>query len=241
MDVSGADPQQKLCILAGMAFGVGLDPAQVPYEGITALHPVDFKYGREMGFALKLVASAERWPGERWVCAGVRPCFVRLDSPLASVSGATNAVLAAGSAVGQVLLQGAGAGSAPTASSVVSDLLNITVGVEQAIFNGIAVHPDQVEPAPMVNPNDTISSFYLRFHAVDRPGVLAQVMAILGRHGVSVSGVLQHVSDPEQRVPVVITTHKCREGDLRLAAEAIAHIAAVGGEVPVVIRILGLT
>ncbi len=240
MDVSGEDAKQKLCILASLAFGARIAPDKVPCEGIERLEKVDFNYGAEMGYAIKLLATAERWPGHQWVCVQVRPCFVRKSALIAQVQGGFNALSVIGHATGHTMYYGAGAGSLPTASAVVSDLLSTVSGVAGTAFANLRFAPDLNEEAPVVNTADTESPFYLRLKANDRPGVIAQVTRILGEHGVSISGVLQHtVAKGEAHVPLVITTHQVRQGTLEKAVAEIEKLEAIA-EKPVILRIVEL-
>lgn len=239
-DVSGEDAKQKLCILSSIAFGVKIAPAGVPCEGIERLDKVDFHYGAEMGYAIKLLATAERWPGQKWVCVQVRPCFVKKTALIAQVQGGFNALSVIGHATGHTMYYGAGAGSLPTASAVVSDLLSTVSGVAGTAFRNLGFAPDLHEEAPIINTADTESPFYLRLKANDRPGVIAQVTKILGDHGVSISGVLQHtVAQGEAHVPLVITTHQVRQGTLEKAAAEIEKLEAIADK-PMILRIVEL-
>ncbi|MFI4861503.1 MAG: homoserine dehydrogenase [Phycisphaerales bacterium JB063] len=239
MDVSGADAAQKLAVLASLAFGVRLTGEQVPTTGIEQLSPGDIAAAGELGYDIKLLASAERWPGQRWVNAEVRPCFVKKDEQLAQVRGAYNALSVHGHAVGHVLLYGQGAGQLPTASAVVGDLIAVANGSALAAFSAMRLTPDLAEPVALVDPADTESAYYLRMETIDRPGVMAQVTRLLGDRGISLSAVLQHESRSGEVVSLVVTTHTARRGDVQDAAKAIAQLEAIQGE-PVVIRVIEL-
>ncbi|MEM9416261.1 MAG: homoserine dehydrogenase [Planctomycetota bacterium] len=238
-DVSGADAAQKLAVLASLAFGVKLTGEQVPTTGIEQLSPGDIAAAAELGYDIKLLASAERWPGERWVNAEVRPCFVKKNELLAQVRGAYNALSVHGHAVGHVLLYGQGAGQMPTASAVVADVIAVANGSAPAAFGQMRLTPDQAESAALVDPADTESAYYLRMETIDRPGVMAEVTRLLGDRGISLSAVLQHESRSGEVVSLVVTTHTARRGDVKDAAKAIAQLDAIQGE-PVVIRVIEL-
>lgn len=238
-DVSGADAAQKLATLASLAFGVRITGGQVPTRGIDGLSLSDIELAGELGYDIKLLATAERWPGQDWVNAEVQPCFVRQDEMLAQVHGPYNALSVHGHAVGHVLLFGQGAGQLPTASAVVSDIIGIANGSVPAAFAQMRITPDMAEPAPLVDPADTESAFYLRMQTVDQPGVMAQVTRLLGDRGISLAAVLQHESRAGEVVSLVITTHRARRGDVQDAAAEIAALDAIQGE-PVVIRIVDL-
>ncbi len=238
-DVSGADAAQKLAVLASLAFGVRITGGQVPTRGIDGLSLSDIELAGELGYDIKLLATAERWPGQDWVNTEVQPCFVRKDELLAQVHGPYNALSVHGHAVGHVLLFGQGAGQLPTASAVVADILGIANGSAPAAFSRMRITPDLAEPAPLVDPADTESAFYLRMQTVDQPGVMAQVTRLLGDRGISLAAVLQHESRAGEVVSLVITTHLARRGDVQDAAAEIAALDAIHGE-PVVIRIVDL-
>jgi len=238
-DVSGADAAQKLAVLASLAFGVRMTGEQVPTTGIAGIAQEDIKLASELGYDIKLLASAERWPGSRWVNVEVRPCFVKKDELLAQVRGAFNALSVHGHAVGHVMFYGQGAGQLPTASAVVSDIIGIANGSVPAAFGAMRLTPDQQDPAALVDPADTESAYYLRMETIDRPGVMAEVTRTLGDRGISLSAVLQHESRAGEVVSLVVTTHTARRGDVQDAAKAIAQLEAIQGE-PVVIRVVEL-
>ena len=219
LDVSGGDSAHKLAILAALAFGVKVDFEAIPVEGIDSLQPFDIAYGQELGYVIKLLAIAQRSPDG--LSLRVRPEFISKEHPLAWVSGPFNAVSVYGSATGHTMYYGRGAGGKPTASAVVADLGAIAIGSAQRVFERLNVWPDRARCARQLPVEDVQSHYYLRVTAEDSPGVLARVATILGRQGISIRSVLQHeTSDdlaPARGVPVVITTHKAREGGIRQA------------------------
>ncbi|MDR0395754.1 MAG: homoserine dehydrogenase [Oscillospiraceae bacterium] len=210
-DVEGGDAACKLSILSTLAFR-----AHVPLEGlfrrgITTITPVDVAYGRELGYALKLLAVAKR-DGDR-VQARVHPTFVPLSHPLASVNGSLNAVYLYGHACGELMLYGRGAGDAPTASAVVSDM--IAAVREGCVGGGDAYRMT----GKVVMETDWESRYFIRMLAVDRPGVLGAIAGILGRHGVSIASLRQTVGNG--RAPLLFVTHIARESDVRAALSEI--------------------
>ncbi len=241
LDVSGADAAQKLAILASLAFGVSLTGDDVPCEGIDTLDLTDVTFGDELGYDVKLIAAAED-DGRGGLFLSTRPCFVPKDAQLAQVHGAFNALSVVGDAVGHVMLYGAGAGRGPTASAVVSDLLNVASGWYPKAFADMGLMPDLHEPATPQPTDDAQSRFYLRLSVRDVPGGFGRITTILGEHGISLSAALQHEATHtgDDFVPVVITTHRCRQGDLHAACAMIANLDAVSGP-PVVLRILDAT
>lgn len=237
LDVSGADAGQKLAILASLAFGVRVAGEQVALEGIDRLEAADVGFGSELGYDIKLLAIAERRDG--MVSVGVQPCFVPSDALIAQVVGSHNALAVHGDAVGTTMYYGAGAGRMPTASAVVSDVLNVVSGWYPAAFSQLRLTLDAHESAALMPAADLVSRFYLRVNALDTPGVMAQVTRILGDHGISLSAVLQHESAAGEFVPVVITTHDARQGAVHQAVAEICALSTIEGT-PVVIRIVAL-
>ena len=214
LDVSGRDTAQKLAILAGLAFNVRAAEADIHIEGIDTLQPADIAFAHELGYVIKLLAIAERMPGDR-LALRVHPTLVHEDDVLAEVSGGFNAISVYGHALGHSLFYGRGAGQMPTASAVVADMVGVALGTTPLLFKKLRIYPDST-PAAAVQPfEQTQSRYYLRLTVKDEPGVMGQVTQILGRHGISLSAVLQRETDESQLVPVVVTTHKASEGAIR--------------------------
>lgn len=226
LDVSGRDTAQKLALLAGLAFNVRVAESDIHIEGIDSLHTVDINYANELGYVIKLLAIAERMPGER-LSLRVHPTLVHKDDVLAEVSGGFNAISVYGHAVGHTLFYGRGAGQMPTASAVVADLVGVALGTTPLLFRQLRIYPDGVPPAAVQPFDQTRSRYYLRLTVQDRPGVMGQVTHILGQHGISLSAVLQRETDDSQLVPVVITTHQAEEGDIRGSLNALDALETV--------------
>ena len=237
LDVSGRDAAQKLAILASIAFGARIVDDQVEIQGIDQLALADIKFGSELGYDIKLLAIAEQTGAN--ISVRVEPCFIHADELLAQVDGAFNALSVFGHALGHGFFYGPGAGRMPTASAVVSDLLNVASGAYTQGFATMRLTPDQYDRARLISPDDLVSRFYLRLNALDRPGVMAQVTQILGAAKISFSAVLQHESATDQFVPVVILTHDARYGDLVGAAQCIEQLEVIQGN-PVLIRIMDM-
>ena len=227
LDVSGEDARHKLAILAGLAFGAEVDLGDVYVEGIAGLDPSDITYGAQLGYVLKLLAVARLVDGA--MSLRVHPTFVAAASPLATVSGADNAVLVTGHAVGDTFYVGPGAGMMPTASSIVADLVDAACGRARITAASMAWLAGRRQALPVLPMHDIRSRYYLRFDVLDQPGVLAAIAGILGRNRISVASVLQHESPDPQSVPLVITTHLAREGDLDAALQEIRGLAVVTG------------
>ena len=239
LDVSGKDAAQKLAILASLAFDANLHEDHIPCIGIDDLDLMDIELGAQLGYDIKLLATAERWPGSAWIALSCRPCFIHNEDLLADVEGSFNALLLDGSAVGQTMLYGRGAGALPTASAVVSDLISVLSGGYPTLFANLRLTPDCQPEPKLVEPADIESRFYIRIDARDVPGVMAKVTKALGDRNISLASMLQPESNAGQMVPVVITTHTARQGDLMAATDDIAQLAEITGK-PVVIRIIDL-
>ncbi len=233
-DVEGWDAAFKLTIMSSIAFHGRIDPDAVHREGIRGLDPVDFRYARDMGYAIRLLAYA-RDHGEE-VELRVHPALLPQTHLLAAVRDAYNAVLIEGDLVGSVLLHGQGAGGRPTASAVVGDVIDLVLSMRKGVDNRIAVNvsrPRRVRPFEEVR-----TAAYLRLHVADRSGVLAEVARILGDLGISISAVVQKQLIVEHAAAeLVILTHPAREGDLRTARERLAALETVYG-IPAFLRAL---
>lgn len=238
LDVSGQDAAQKLAILAALAYGVRVPEDRVTATGVDQLDLTDLRYGDELGYDIKLLGIAESDENGA-IVAAVRPCFIAKDQPLAQVGGAFNALSVFGHAVGHTMFYGPGAGRFPTASAVVSDILNVAAGWYPAAFSKMRLTPDLSPAGTFVSEDDVVSRYYLRLTALDVPGVMANVTGILGGKGISLSAVLQHEAKAGEHVPVVVTTHDARCGDLKDALQQIENLDEIA-EAPVMIRILEL-
>jgi len=227
LDVSGEDTRHKLAILAGLAFGAEVNVGDIYLEGIAGIDPDDITCGKQLGYTLKLLAVARIVNGA--MSLRVHPTFVPAASPVATVSGVDNAVLVTGHAVGDTFYVGPGAGMMPTASSIVADIVDAAIGRARLTAGKMAWLAGRRIALPLQPMQEIRSRYYLRFVVADRPGVLAAVAGILGRNQISVASVLQYESDSPQGVPLVITTHLAREGDLDAAMDEIRRLPVVTG------------
>ncbi len=233
-DVDGVDAAHKLALLASLVFGREVDFAGVHIEGIRPISPLDIAYAEEFGFRIKLLGIAEE--SADGVRQRVHPCMVRRDAPIAQVEGVFNAVVAEGDAVGSTLFLGRGAGAGPTASAVIGDVVDVAAGRRAPVFGIAAAELRSAEPAPM---EAMQARYYVRLMVIDRPGVLADVTAILRDEHVSMESMLQKGRDPMVKVPVALTTHEVDEASMRRALSKIARLEAVQ-EPPAMIRIVEL-
>ena len=228
LDVSGGDSAHKLAIMAALAFGVKVDFDAIPVSGIDSLSVVDLNYGQELGYVVKLLAIAIRQADGLSLRVG--PAFISKEHPLAWVSGPFNAVSVYGHATGHTMYYGRGAGGMPTASAVLADLASVALETAQLRFEGLSVWPDRSRPAEQLPIAAAECRYYLRVMCEDHPGVLGQIAAILGRHDISISGALQHEPPADCEggvVPVVITTHRAREGDVARARSEVDALETV--------------
>jgi homoserine dehydrogenase len=235
MDVDGTDAAQKLAILAHLAFGARVHWKNIPRTGINTVHVTDMRYAKELGYSIKLLAVAELVP--EGLELYVSPTLVRQGSPLAAVTGAYNAIRVVGDAVGRVFFHGLGAGQMPTASAVTADLISTLVGRTAITFAARRLWADDREaPVAARDPAKIPGRFYLRFNVEDRPGVMAEIAGVLGRHHISISSVIQHEPEEEEatgRVPLVIMTHLVSEGAM---TEAIDEIGDLDSVMPGIVR-----
>jgi homoserine dehydrogenase len=221
-DIDGVDAAHKLAILAALAFGRPVDFASVHVEGIRSVSALDIAFAEQLGFRIKLIGIAERT--EAGVSARMHPVMVPVSSPIAHVDGVFNAVAFEGDYVGRVMLEGRGAGAGPTASAIVADIIDIARRRLTPTF-GVAASLLSAEPAVPISARQ--GAYYLRLMVVDRPGVIADVSAILRDHAVSLESMLQRGRSPGEAVPVVLTTHVCQEAAMAAALKRIAEIEAV--------------
>jgi len=238
-DVAGIDSAHKLAIMVALAYGTPVNFKDVYTEGITHITPLDIAYAKEFGYTIKLLGIAKLVGNE--VEARVHPTMLPSSSPIAQVEGVYNAIQLVGDAVGDVVLYGKGAGSMPTGSAVVSDLIAITRNLLKGAAGRVppaSFQQDQRRPLRMCQMEEISSLYYLRFMVLDRPGVLSQIAGELGRCGISISSVLQQGRREGQTVPVVIKTHTATERDVQAALRAINRMAFIS-EPTTLIRVEG--
>jgi homoserine dehydrogenase len=216
-DIEGIDTAHKLALLLSLCFGTRVTFGDIYTEGITAISATDVNFARQFGYKIKLLAIGKR-DGER-LEARVHPTMIPLHYPLADVDGVFNAIRLTGDFVGPVMLYGRGAGMEPTASAVVGDLMdisrNILVGVGQRV-SARGFHEDKVATLAIKPVGEIVSRYYLRFSALDQPGVLAAIAGALGKNGISIESMIQTGRSGDS-VPIVIITHEARESCVQAA------------------------
>jgi len=230
-DVEGIDAAHKLAILASIAFGMPLDMDAVYTEGITRLTPEDLDYAAQLGYRIKHLGVARQ--GDAGVELRVHPTLIPEKRLLANVDGVKNAVLVEGDAVGPTLYYGAGAGAEPTASAVVADIVDIASG---RIVPAFGVKTNLLKDKDTLPTDSHVGPCYVRLVVVDRPGVMADITAILRDEEVSLEAVIQRGRDPGAPVAVVITIHETNEAAVSRALAKIEQLDAVK-EPPRLIRI----
>lgn len=220
LDITGGDAGHKLAIIAGLAFGARVLPAEIPTEGVDQVDPRDIQYARNFGYVIRPLAIAEQLESGA-LDLRVHPALVPEGDPLAHVDGALNAVAIQGEMVGPSFLSGLGAGAGPTATSVAGDIIDIAK-------NSLASAPKRTWHLPSEGNRkvqsiaDLSSRYYLRFSVQDESGVLAALSGKLGDSGISIEQMVQDVeSGDEGTATIAMLTHHAREGDVRASLQAI--------------------
>ncbi len=230
-DVEGYDARYKLSILASMAFHARVPVDKIYCEGITKITKLDIEIGRELGYVVKLLAIGKKAP-DGTIEVHVHPTMILKDHALASIKGSFNAIFINGSAVGEMMWYGKGAGDFPTASALVSDMVySVHHEPKYATF-------ENTYEADRAGFNDDwITEYFIRTNVEDKPGVLAKIAGILGKHDVSIESVIQKgAKEGQKAAPLILVTHKAHEKDLNKAIEEIKQLDAVV-DVPSCIRV----
>ncbi|MBR7782050.1 homoserine dehydrogenase [Undibacterium luofuense] len=232
-DIEGVDAAHKATIMASIAYGIPMQFDKAYVEGITQLEAVDIQFAEELGYRIKLLGIAKRVA--EGVELRVHPTLVPAKRLIANVEGAMNAVLVQSDAVGTTLYYGKGAGSEPTASSVIADLVDVTrlatADPEHRVPH-LAFQPDAISNLPILPIEEVTTSYYLRMHVEDRPGVLADVTRILADLTISIDAMLQkEPGDGATRTDIIILTHQTKEKNIIAAIEKIEQLATVSGKV----------
>jgi homoserine dehydrogenase len=240
-DVGGIDTAHKLAILVNLAFGAHVNLKDIYTEGITSISPLDIDFGRVLGYTVKLLAIAKMHEGGKTE-ARVHPTMVPDEYPIAKVSGVYNAIQIVGNACEDIMLYGRGAGSMPTGSAVVADIMDIArqILMEPSRKLTAAEGMDGVGRGLVrLQPIESVTSlYYFRFMALDQPGVLAQISGILGRNRISIAQMIQRGRKEGGSVPLVIMTHTALERDIQKAIVEIKALSCVT-EDPILIRVEG--
>ncbi|HEX2720477.1 MAG TPA: homoserine dehydrogenase [Candidatus Deferrimicrobium sp.] len=224
-DVDGIDTSHKLAILVWLATGGHVSHKEIFVEGIREIDQDDISFAKEFGYTIKLLAIAKE--NGAGIEARVHPTMIPTHSPLAAVDGAYNAIYVKGDFVGSSLSYGQGAGMLPTASAVVSDVIeiarNLRRGCAGRIPPGGFFLADPSARADLAPFDQVHSEYYLKFRVVDKPGVLSRIAGVLGSHAISIASVLQK-GQGQVSVPIFIVTHRAKESDMRAALAEVERL-----------------
>jgi homoserine dehydrogenase len=232
-DIEGVDAAHKATLMSAIAFGIRVQFDKAYVEGITHLESKDITYAEQMGYRIKLLGITKR------VSAGVElrvhPCLVPTKRLIANVEGAMNAVMVQADAVGTTLYYGKGAGSEPTASSVIADLVDITRLHTADPLNRVphlAFQHDQLSAVPILPMGEVETSYYLRLRVADKAGVLADITRILADQAISIEALVQKEPQAgEQQVDIIMLTHLTQEKKIDVAIQRIEALPVVSGKI----------
>lgn len=231
-DIDGIDAAHKVTLLAILAFGVHVPFSSVYVEGIQHISPIDLLFAREFGYSIKLLTIAKEDSGA--IEVRVHPTMIPRGSLLAGVGGSYNAIFVQGEALGSSLYFGRGAGSLPTATAIVADVIEIARN--RGTAPGLRVPPiglpwRELRTIPIRPIEELESEYYLRFMAIDRPGVLATIAGVLGEHDISIASVIQRGrSAGDETVPLVMRTHIAKERNLKTALQWVDQLPVIQGK-----------
>jgi homoserine dehydrogenase len=230
-DIEGVDAAHKATLLASLAFGVPVRFDRAHVEGITQLQATDIRYAEQLGYRIKLLGITRRRDDVGGIELRVHPTLVPSKRLIANVEGAMNAVVVQGDAVGTTLYYGKGAGSEPTASAVIADLVDITrlhTADHGHRVPYLAFQPGALADTPVLDMDQVVTSFYLRLVVADRAGVLAQITSLLASHDISIDAVLQRESaEGEKQTDLIILTHSTTEGRMNGALQKMQSLTSV--------------
>ncbi len=236
-DIEGVDAAHKATIMSAIAYGIPVQFDKAYVEGITQLGAADIKYAEQLGYRIKLLGIAKR--AAQGIELRVHPCLVPAKRLIANVEGAMNAVMVQGDAVGTTLYYGKGAGSEPTASAVIADLVDIArlhTADPQNRVPHLAFQPSALSDLPVLPMSEVVTSYYLRLRVADQAGVLAQVTGILAGAGISIDAMLQREADEvggegSTQTDLIILTHDTREGTMDAALAQMQGLPTVLGAI----------
>ncbi len=223
-DVDGLDAARKAAILASLAFNTRIQLEDVSVEGITKITPMDIEYASELGYVVKLLAVGKD-AGEKGVDVRVHPVFLPKEHPLASVRGVFNAIFVRGNAIGEAMFYGPGAGSLPTASAVVSDVIDVARDIVNGTFGRIRC--TCFEKKKLCPLDDTESSYYVRLLVDDKPGVLGTIATVFGNEGVSLKSVVQTKQSIADHAEIVAITHMVEHRKMLCAIKVLEGLPVV--------------
>ncbi len=232
-DIEGVDAAHKATLMSAIAFGIPVQFDKAHVEGITRLSATDIRYAEQLGYRIKLLGITKRNP--KGIELRVHPSLVPAKRLIANVEGAMNAVVVHGDAVGTTLYYGKGAGSEPTASAVIADLVDITrlhTADPHHRVPHLAFQPDQMSQLSVIPMSEVVTSYYLRLRVADEAGVLARVTGLLAGQGISIDAVLQREADEvggegATSTDLIILTHDTREGTINAVLDELQKLPTV--------------
>jgi homoserine dehydrogenase len=231
-DVEGIDAAHKLAILIRLAFGTPVRFKEIFIGGISEITPLDIQFSREFGYRIKLLAIAKIDQGK--IEARVHPTMIPQGHLLSTVEGVFNAIYIKGDAVGPTLFYGQGAGQMPTGSAVVSDLVelgrNLLVRANGHRVPSLSYQEFAIEKTPLKKIEEVVMPYYMRFSALDRPGVLSKISGILGKYDISIVSVIQKGRRIKGAVPIVMMTHEAKEKNVHRALKEIDRLGVILGK-----------
>jgi homoserine dehydrogenase len=228
LDIEGSDSAHKLAILAFLAYGIPFPFSEIYTEGISQISPLDIGFASEFGYKIKLLAIAKATEGG--IELRVHPTMIPKDYLISKVDGPFNAVYIDGDATGSTLYYGRGAGSLPTGSAVVSDIVNIARDIRKNVRERLPLIVKTAKDVGIKPIEDITSRYYFRFSALDKPGVLSKISGILGNYNISIAQVIQKGRKAGEAVPLVVLSHEAKERDVRQALEEIDRLQVVMGK-----------
>jgi len=237
LDVEGLDTAHKIAILTALAYGMEINLPEVYIEGITKITPLDVEFAEHFGYRIKLLAISKNH-GDK-IEARVHPTMIPFDNLLSNVSGTVNAIMVSGDAVGEIMLYGRGAGMMPTASAVISDVVDIARNLMAETTRrvpALSFQKNHIQNIKIMSMDEIVTHYYFRFAALDRPGVLSKISGVLGNHDISIQSVQQKGRKTDGSVPVVMVSHLAKEVDVQKALTEINNLDVVSDR-PVLIRI----
>ncbi len=224
-DIEGRDVVYKITILSSLAFQAPIEVDKVYRQGITEISDLDIKLAREFGYRIKMIGLAQRGEGEnQGLDVRVHPMLIPVGHPLAGVDGVNNAIFISGSAVGEIMLMGPGAGRYPTASAVVGDVINIASAIKLPDFAQYFQLPISSKVTEVVPIDESENGYYIRLETHDSPGVIGHLGSAFGNHGVSLHSFTQRGVTEDGTATIVLLTHRVKEKQLQAALKEItAH------------------
>jgi homoserine dehydrogenase len=237
LDVDGIDTAHKIAILTALAYGTEINLTDVYMEGISKITPLDVEFAEHFGYRIKLLAISKR-KGDK-IEARVHPTMIPFSNLLSNVNGTVNAIMVSADAVGDIMLYGRGAGMMPTASAVISDVVDIARNLMAGTtcrIPALSFQQDHIQNIKIMPMREIVTHYYFRFAALDRPGVLSTISGILGSHDISIQSMQQKGRKTDGSVPVVMVSHLAKEANVQKALAKINDLDVVG-EKTVLIRI----